>query len=173
MSGRSWRRFIESKARSVLNAWSYGLVTEDAVVAWADQTFVDADRPEALPDWMYKLSELGPTQCAELPWQDFSFGWKYEFREYFLARLSQTNPEDRHDVERFVRFAAERYTGDFRVAEFEFGQLMRVLLHEEVEGGGVDGAIDAALDELPDFVAEAHEVRRRLLDAAGIPETGL
>lgn len=152
---------LTQRAHLVLVAWTYDLIDDHAVMAWADRVFVETERPGDLPDWLYALCSKGPSQCRQLPHAEFTFEWpRRDPKQTFLLELAKTDLDDRASLERFIRIAMDCMGEDLDLIEVQIGYYFD---HLVCDCDHMDAAIAYARAELPKHMEEAQALKTSLL----------
>ncbi|RBO82655.1 hypothetical protein [Marinomonas aquiplantarum] len=108
-----------SHIENVMGLWKEGFLTNEDVIAWADQQILIEDEPsEALMD----LSVKGPEFCSKKPWYEFPSAKTFSFSESFALRASKLDIENNTEIECFIEWLIDAsMCEDLELPEVSFG----------------------------------------------------
>lgn len=146
---------------NILTLWSIGLVSSEAVVAWADDQILKSDHA---PQGLSELSIYGPKACLRRPEFDFpARPLKLPFETHFSALAITADTSSDSVALGLVRWTAYQALGQsFDEPLVSFGYRLFHLLDD---CNDCDGAVNLLRLELPKMFPRCRQVAGPLLDS--------
>ncbi|MCG7984530.1 MAG: hypothetical protein JAY90_17475 [Candidatus Thiodiazotropha lotti] len=108
-----------SKIPTIMALFDKGFISEEEVVAWADDQIMKGKEPF---DYITILSLKGPRYCQKLPEHEFPQSREFTFNEEFALRTKDLNVDLDEEKQRFLRWVSSECMGlDIQIPEVKFG----------------------------------------------------
>ena len=133
-----------------LGLWASGLLSSDAVVAWAGKEIARLDQP---PMELFDLASDGPEKCLKRPEIDFPYRpTQLGYTQQFAIRASRVDLASNESAWQFAHWAARNCIGeDLSDSLVKLGYLLDHYIDDCQDN---DGAVALVQAELPSLLVQ-------------------